>query len=89
MLVDTSVNALVKKILGKEFIPRLAKYLLIFPHYLSCCGSNLSGPPAEPFGKDFIALITRLAGITKPSGREAGGGEVMGVWIEGQKKYCH
>ena len=56
---------------------------------LRCCGSNLSGPPAEPFGKDFIALITRLAGITKPSGREAGGGEVMGVWIEGQKKYCH
>ncbi len=56
---------------------------------LSCCGSNLSGPPAEPFGKDFIALITRLAGLTKPSGREAGGGEVMGVWIEGQIKYCH
>jgi len=31
VLLDTFTNTLVKKFLGKEFIPRLAKYLIIFP----------------------------------------------------------
>jgi len=30
-LVDTFTNKLVKKFLGKKFIPRFAKYLLKFP----------------------------------------------------------
>ena len=33
MSSDTFTNALVKKFLGKEFIPRFARYLIIFPDY--------------------------------------------------------
>ena len=42
-LVDTFTNSLVKKFLGKEFIPRYAKYLLIFPDYycLHLCGNMI------------------------------------------------
>ena len=41
MLVDTSTNTLEEKTFGKEFIPRLAKFRLIFPDFtieaeLSC-----------------------------------------------------
>ena len=33
MSSDTFTNTLVKKILGKEFIPRFTSYLIIFPDY--------------------------------------------------------
>ena len=33
MSSDTFTNALVKKFLGKEFISRFARYLIIFPNY--------------------------------------------------------
>ena len=33
MLVGTLTNILVKKFLGKKFIPRFAKYLIKFPYY--------------------------------------------------------
>ena len=34
MLVGTLTNILVKKFLGRKFIPRFAKYLIKFPDYL-------------------------------------------------------
>jgi len=34
MLIDTFITALVKKFLGKEFVPRYIKYPVIFPDYL-------------------------------------------------------
>ena len=42
MLVGTLTNILVKKFLGRKFIPRFAKYLIKFPDYLSrvCRGAN-------------------------------------------------
>ena len=42
MLVGTLTNILVKKLLGKKFIPRFAKYLIKFPYY-ETLGSGIHG----------------------------------------------
>ena len=36
MIIDTFRNIVVQIFLGKKFIPRFAKFLLIFPYYLAC-----------------------------------------------------
>ena len=39
MSLDTFTIILVKKFLGKEFVPRFARYLIIFPDYMVWYGS--------------------------------------------------
>ena len=54
MLVGTLTNILVKKFLGRKFIPRFAKYLIKFPDYGCCCWSwrhgSRRGTPAQASG---------------------------------------
>ena len=53
---------------------------------LRCCGLNLSGPPAEPFGKDLMALIIAPAVTLKEEGTvgswdgHSAGSTTVGIW---------
>ena len=41
---------------------------------LRCCGERLSGPPAEPFGKDRIAVATASSMMSGTRLESSGGG---------------
>ena len=56
MLVDTFTNTLAKKIFGKEFIPRFARYLIKFPDYMNY-------PKTAKFAKVFTRERFPLYGM--------------------------